>query len=263
MVEAQLKTRILEEFSGLERISDLLTAQEHKLVASTVEMKYEEMPYTPIAVVDGVLSADDCQRAREMLESYACVGFYWGKELLTKDGSNRGLMSLPRLDLEEGETHGETLWDPRLLNKKDMNYCGTMEDLSRNFPFERKYDPFKEIKKGIDASKLLTYQERVLIGSYSQNQLYLDNPHTPRGFLDGLLSIEECNELRKRMFFVDGLTAPGYFGKDGEGIVKLVQLDAKTGMTVCDPILLNKDELEDADSEFDYNNDFPYQREVA
>lgn len=260
MVEAALEARILEEFSGLKSIIDLLTAQEHDLIGGTVDGKYKEKPYTPLAVVDKQLSPERCEEARRQLGFYKSMNVtYWGRYAIDSGSAE---FSLPRLDLEEdSDTFGETLWDPRLLNANELRHLEHDEegpDNTINFPYRRLLMPTEQVKKDVNAARLLTQQEHELYGSTTVNDLYIDNPYTPKAVLDGLLTIEECNELREGRFFVDEMLAPSYFGKDGEGVIQLVRLDKK-GLTICDPILLNEDELEDA-TEFEIDP-MPYQRD--
>lgn len=97
-----------------------------------------------------------------------------------------------------------------------------------------------------------TYQEELCQGSTRPNTEYERNPYTPISVLDGLISVEECNELRKKNQNLKVYTF--YWGAKGmSGVAKISELDTDSasrnyGQTLYDPILIQTDND-------DYQND--------
>jgi hypothetical protein len=110
--------------------SKILTAQEHKLIGSTVDEKYKQQPYKPLCIVDEA-SIEKCNKERLEIKllGAVCVS-YWGTK------GNFGTATLEPLDTNAGsETYGQTIRDPVLI--EIIVDTGFNEDLRDKFPFKR------------------------------------------------------------------------------------------------------------------------------
>ncbi|HLC32134.1 MAG TPA: hypothetical protein VJK51_05695, partial [Candidatus Nanoarchaeia archaeon] len=86
-------------------INDYLTPQEHVLIGSTVEPRYNQQPYTPIAIQLGV-DEELAHAVRVGIESIETIGYNW-------EPKNAQPVSIQLAPLNE---RGETLYDPQALN---------------------------------------------------------------------------------------------------------------------------------------------------
>lgn len=93
--------------------NNILTSQEHKIFGSSNSgEKYENNPYTPLAILDGRMSVEECNRGRiekGTLENIA--GSFWGIKYIKCE------MSLEPLNLnEDSKEYGQTMQDPILTS---------------------------------------------------------------------------------------------------------------------------------------------------
>jgi hypothetical protein len=117
-----------------------LTAQEHHLFGSTLPEIYTSSPYTPRVVIDGEISAEECNEVRKKFVFLDQVpGVYWGVKFI------QCRMSLEELNLNrDSPDYGQTLRDPALLG---LNYkLEGVGDLSEQFPYKRESSPRVELK---------------------------------------------------------------------------------------------------------------------
>jgi hypothetical protein len=108
----------------------LLTAQEHQLFFSGIPDKYTSRPHTPIHVIDGTISVEECNELRQGESKLdGIMGSYWGLNFASCS------MTIEPLDTESGsETYGQTARDPVLIR---TSFPHEMQDLSDEFPYRR------------------------------------------------------------------------------------------------------------------------------
>lgn len=107
----------------------LFTCQEHNLFGSTMR-EYEHAPYTPIAVLRGDLSPEECQVQRFMIKEIGALPVVWNQNYI------QGKMSLEDLDLDKNsDTYGQTVFDPRLVNMERK-----INKVLPKFPFPHRRD---------------------------------------------------------------------------------------------------------------------------
>lgn len=84
--------------------NNILTSQEHKLIGSTVENKYYDCPYMPLAVFDGTMSVEKCEELRRRYgDSGGGMAGYWRVNMTS------GAFSFEPL------IFGQTMMDPVLV----------------------------------------------------------------------------------------------------------------------------------------------------
>lgn len=106
----------------------LLTLQEHKLMGSTFPAYAGRNPYTPLAVLDGKLSIEECFRLRKDNHSFA-LGIHYNKLPRTFIP-----ITLESLDIDpRSSTYGQTTRDPSLIIETE-NGDSQVSDI---FPFIR------------------------------------------------------------------------------------------------------------------------------
>jgi hypothetical protein len=117
--------------------SDYLTAQEHRLFGSSSgKREYYENPYTPIAVVDGIITVEECEVIRGRVAVFHVFPSHYGKGDVSQF-YGRALLS--SLDINpDSPTYGQTLNDPELLNSEYFPEMNPKEAKGRQpFPFKR------------------------------------------------------------------------------------------------------------------------------
>jgi hypothetical protein len=110
----------------------MLTAQEHKLVGSTAyDKRYLVEPYKPFAVIDGLISVEDCDAERQKTGELLVIADHWNVDALV------GYASLEPLELDKKSTnYGFTIKDPVLLRWRKEPYL-LEECYVDNFPYAR------------------------------------------------------------------------------------------------------------------------------
>ena len=111
--------------------NSIYTAQEHNLFGSSIgEKKYREKPYTPLAIIDGRVSVEECNNRRLKIKSLGgALLEYWG------GGGYSATMSLEPLVLDKNSSsYGQTVRDPVLV---DLDKDGSVRDLRDEFPYKR------------------------------------------------------------------------------------------------------------------------------
>ncbi len=103
-----------------------LTPQEILLSGSTCYLGHQEFPYTPIAIQEGKLTVDECNKIRKQnLETNVLTSF-WGF-------LGFGFASLENLNLNpNSSTYGQTINDPILIRITTL-----IEKDKEEFPFMR------------------------------------------------------------------------------------------------------------------------------
>lgn len=115
----------------------LWTPQEHKIIGSSVDDEHYKTPYTPLAIIEGIISIEECNRLREekgKMPRGSTAGMFYGI------GPIDTILSLEELNTDPTSlTYGQTVRDPILLwyDKEDFtDYTGI--DLSDFvLPFRR------------------------------------------------------------------------------------------------------------------------------
>lgn len=109
---------------------DIRTPQEHKLIGSGVDKKYDENPHTPLSVFDGDISAEEANEMRKRQKTMETIPAYWGIQ------GSVGNMTMEELNLDERSDHyGETVRDPILMSSD--NDSKVNKDFTNRFPFKR------------------------------------------------------------------------------------------------------------------------------
>ena len=129
--------RVYEEFDKQVNIS-LLTAQEYLLsglfyvTGRLPQEKYLSNPHAPIAVIDGIMTIEECDRRRQSIGRFPTgMPNYWGKA-----GGNYA--SLELLDLNpKSLTYGKTLRDSQLVGENLPDNYESLPNLVHQFPFKR------------------------------------------------------------------------------------------------------------------------------
>ena len=103
--------------------TNINTWQEHTLLGSTVSREYEKEPHKPIGIIEGELSIEEAQRARELAGRYRAFGNYFWLD-----------RSLVSISLEPLDSDGNTVRDPCVLDDR-LNPVAT--SYSDNFPARR------------------------------------------------------------------------------------------------------------------------------
>ena len=126
---------------------DLGTAQEHGLIGGSERELYKNTPYTPICVITGRLTAEECNKKRLetksirgilTTEAYG-VGTYW-----------EGEVTLEPIDTNPNSGHyGKTKRDPILVGVFDFVSEADVKDFP--FPFARD-GPVIHLEDNEDAS---------------------------------------------------------------------------------------------------------------
>ena len=111
--------KILEERGYRDNI---YTWQEHKIIGSTVWIKYSEEPHKPIGIIMGEFTVEEANRARQLAKRQSAFGQYFGLDDLIK------------VSLEPLDENGNTVRDPRVLDDK-LEPVPTQ--YSPDFPFKR------------------------------------------------------------------------------------------------------------------------------
>jgi len=94
------------EARGYREGPDIRSFQEHRLMGSTLTVKYAEQPYKPIGILDGKLNLKEVQRARELVVMQSAHGIYYGLEP----------SRIVKISLEPLDDDGNAIRDPRLLD---------------------------------------------------------------------------------------------------------------------------------------------------
>jgi len=140
----------------MENISktELYTAQEHALFGSNLEDCHLADPYKPQAVIENIISIEECNQLRQKREEGKLKGVlagYWGKP------GTLGTSTLEALCLNKSSPdYGKTIRDPVLLDfDSSLNH---FRDLRFKFPYKR-----NDIKTNLKRDfNLLGISERIL-----------------------------------------------------------------------------------------------------
>jgi len=130
--------RVFEEFDKQVNLS-LLTAQEY-LLSGLVELtgrlpqeKYLSSPHTPIDVIDGKMTVEECNRRRQDVGKFPTgMPNYWGKSL-------GDYASLEPLNLNsQSPKCGQAVRDPKLLEAEHLpENHHHLPRIEHQFPFKR------------------------------------------------------------------------------------------------------------------------------
>jgi len=120
----------------------LLSLQENLLFGgSSQDSRHHEKPYIPIAIIEGDMGPEECQRERR--ERFGQIlprvfSPYWGVR------GTQGDATLEELDLNpDSDNYGETIKDPVLLTTDELDFHNDWRD---DFPFKRR-EPVVRLEK--------------------------------------------------------------------------------------------------------------------
>ena len=118
----------------------LWTAQEHRTIGSSVGIEdYKKNPYTPLAIIDGEISVEECNQLRYNQRTINANPAFWGKPFV------EGRQRLESLDLAPlSETYGQTRRDNALVSVSSSLPPSTA--LIYEFPFKREPTPRVELE---------------------------------------------------------------------------------------------------------------------
>lgn len=98
--------------------TDIYTYLEHRLFGSTIGKKYSTKPYTPIAIIDGLLSVEECnehRKANSILE-YVSASYFDATGM-------QGVARIAPLNTNpDSKTYGQYLHDPILIAKDNNKF---------------------------------------------------------------------------------------------------------------------------------------------
>lgn len=117
------------------------TPQEHGLFGGTLNENYKRKPYTPLAVTDGKIKVEECEKERQKKRTFPIYGIRRSTgEILEM------AIELAHLDTDRNsKTYGQTISEPvpvserangtvRILGKEALK---TLEDLGIEIPYNR------------------------------------------------------------------------------------------------------------------------------
>ncbi|MBN2454536.1 hypothetical protein JXB11_03240 [Candidatus Woesearchaeota archaeon] len=108
----------------------LLTAQEHKIIGSSIDEKYKQEPYKPLSVIDNKCSAEECDGLRKRIVQIYGLGAYWGKK------STVAVSIEPLVLNPSSADYGRTVRDPVLLDENAQE-ANIPRDKRDKFPYRR------------------------------------------------------------------------------------------------------------------------------